>query len=70
MDQRRAFTAFVVALIAGLAISFAGAASVSAPPLREMRWINPGLPRAEVVRELTTEPAECLVAPADVAQQK
>ena len=70
MDQRRAFTAFVVALVAALAFSFAGVAGVSAPPLREMRWINPGLPRAEVVRELTTEPAECLVAPADVAQQK
>ncbi|MFZ4690159.1 MAG: hypothetical protein ACOYLS_13035 [Polymorphobacter sp.] len=70
MDQRRTFTAFVVTLVSAVAIGIAGAASLAQPPLREMRWIDPGLPRGEVVRSLTTEPSECLVAPADAAQQE
>ena len=69
MDQRRTFTAFVVTLVSALAVSIAGAASLPSPPLREMRWIDPGLPRAEVVRALTTAPAECLVAPIDATQR-
>ena len=69
MDQRRTFTAFAVALVSALAIGIAEAASPSSPPLREMRWIDPGLPSAELVRALTTEPAECLVTPADAAAQ-
>lgn len=70
MDQRRTFTAFAVALISALAVGIAGAAGLSSPPLREMRWIAPHLPRAEVVRTLTTEPAECLATPADAAQRE
>lgn len=69
MDQRRTFTALAVALVSALAVGIAGAAILTSPPLREMRWIAPGLPRGEVVRALTTEPAECLVAPVDAAQQ-
>lgn len=69
MDQRRTFTAFVVTLVSALAVGIAGAASLAPPPLREMRWIDPGLPRGEVVRALTTEPAECLVTPVDAAAQ-
>ena len=70
MDQRRTFTAFAVALVSALAVGIAGAAGLSSPPLREMRWIAPHLPRAEVVRTLTTEPAECLATPADAAQRE
>ena len=69
MDQRRSFTAFAVTLAATLAVGIAAAASLSSPPLREMRWIDPGLPRAGVVRALTIEPAECLVTPADATEQ-
>ena len=69
MDQRRAFTTFVVTLVAASAVGFARAASLSAPPLREMRWMDPGLPRGQVVRILTIQPAECIVAPVDAAQQ-
>ncbi len=61
MDRRWAFAALAL-----------GAASVSAAPsaaplLREMRWIAPATPRAEIVRALTTRPAECLAPPADAA---
>lgn len=69
MDQRRTFTAFVVTLVSALAVGIAGAASLSSPPLREMRWIDADLPRAEVVRALTIEPAECLMTPVDAEQQ-
>lgn len=69
MDQRRTFTALVVALVSALAVGLAGAANLSSPPLREMRWIDPVLPRGELVRALTTEPAECLVAPVHAAEQ-
>ncbi len=69
MDQRRTFTTFVVTLVSLFAAGIAGAASLPSPPLRELRWLDPGLPRGEVVRALTTEPAECLVAPVDAAQQ-
>ncbi len=69
MDQRRTVAAFAVALVLALAAGIAGAASPSAPPLREMRWTDPGLSRAEVVRALTTEPAECLLAPEDSAAE-
>ena len=70
MDQRRTFTAFFVTLVSALAVGIAGAVTLASPPLREMRWIDPGLPRAEVVTALTTEPAECLVTPDDLAQQE
>jgi len=69
LDQRRTFTAFVVTLVSALAVGIAGAASLSSPPLREMRWIDADLPRAEVVRALTMEPAECLMTPVDKEQQ-
>ena len=69
MDQRRTFTAFAVALISVLTVGIAAAASQLSPPLREMRWIDPGLPPAKVVRALTTEPAECLLVPADATEQ-
>jgi mono/diheme cytochrome c family protein len=69
LDQRRSFTAFAVTLAATLAVGIAAAASLSSPPLREMRWIDPGLPRAGVVRALTIEPAECLVMPAGATEQ-
>ncbi|WP_353217685.1 hypothetical protein [Sandarakinorhabdus sp.] len=70
MDQRRTLTARVVTLVSALAAGIAAAASLAPPPLREMRWIDPGLPRAEVLRALTTEPAECLVVPVDVAHRE
>lgn len=70
MDQRRTFTAFVVTLVSALAVGIAGAASPASPPLREMRWIDPKLPRSEIVRVLTTEPAECLATPVDLAQHE
>ncbi|MBC7522387.1 MAG: hypothetical protein H7268_15010 [Sandarakinorhabdus sp.] len=70
MDQRRTFNTFVVTLVSALAVGIAGAASLASPHLREMRWTNHDLPRAEVVRALTTEPAECLVTPVDLAQQE
>jgi hypothetical protein len=61
MDRRRQITALALAL-AGLA-----AAPTPTPPLREMRWIAPGLPRGEVVRVLTSRPAECLAPQRDAA---
>lgn len=61
MDQRWAVAAFVVALASFLAIGIAAAVNISSPPLRESRWIDRDLPRPELVRALTTEPAECLV---------
>ncbi|NUN67867.1 hypothetical protein HCU40_24970 (plasmid) [Pseudanabaena biceps] len=70
MDQRRTFTAFVVTLVSALVVGIAGAASLKSPPLREIRWTDHDLPRAETVRALTTEPAECLVTPVDLAQQE
>lgn len=70
MDQRRTFTAFAIALVSAFAVGIAGAESLVSPPLREMRWIDPGLPRGQVVTALTTEPAECLVAPVDTAQKR
>jgi len=69
LDQRRAIAAFTVALVLALVAGIAGAASPSSPPLREMRWTDRGLSRAEVVRALTTEPAECLLAPDDPAAE-
>ena len=58
MDRRRT--------LAALALAFAAAASAApAPPLREIRWIDSALPHGEVVRLLTTQPAECLVLPID-----
>jgi hypothetical protein len=51
--------------LAALALALAGAAP--APPLRAIRWIDPALPRAEIIRALTTDPAECLIPPADAA---
>lgn len=69
MDQRRTVAAFAVALVLALAAGIAGAESPSAPPLREMRWTDPSLSRADVVRALTTEPAECLKAPEDSAAE-
>lgn len=62
MDRRRAFTALAVGL-AGLT----AAAPVPGPPLREMRWIAPAVPRAQVLRVLTTRPAECLAPNAEPA---
>ncbi len=59
MDRRRAFAA--------LALALAGAAALPVPPLREMRWIDPALPRAEIARLATTQPVECLTVPADPA---
>ena len=59
MDCRRTLAALALGL-AGAA-GMAGAAPV--PVLREMRWIDPALPRAEIVRLLTTQPAECLTLP-------
>ncbi|KPF77090.1 hypothetical protein IP88_06330 [alpha proteobacterium AAP81b] len=60
MDRRRTFAALALALAAG-------AAAAPAPVLRELRWITPTLPRAEVVGVLTTAPGECLTPPADAA---
>jgi hypothetical protein len=59
MDRRWAFAALA------LSAASAGAAPTAAPLLREMRWIAPETPRAEIVRILTTRPAECLAPPAD-----
>lgn len=70
MDRRWAFAA--LALSAGSA-TLAGTVSgrvsgrglAAAPLLREMRWIAADTPRGELVRILTTSPAECLALPAD-----
>jgi hypothetical protein len=62
MDRRWPFAALALAL-AGLT----AAAPIPGPPLREMRWIAPGLPRADTVHVLTTRPAECVATPADAA---
>lgn len=72
MDRQRTFAALAVGVATAICANVGGAAlsansGSSAPPLREMRWIDPGLPRAAVVRLLTTAPAECLVIPADPA---
>jgi len=61
MDRRWAFAALA------LSAASAGAAPVAAPLLREMRWIAAETPRTEIVRVLTTRPAECLAPPADAA---
>jgi hypothetical protein len=75
LDRRRPLAAFAVALLAAVAAAVAaagaaGAADPAAPALREMRWLDPGLPHPEVVRLLATEPAECLRMPADPALQQ
>ncbi len=62
MDCRRSLAALALSCI-----GLTAAAPAPAPPLREMRWIAPALPRAEVIRVLTTRPAECLVPSADAA---
>lgn len=66
MDRHRTLAAFAVGIATAIGVGIGGAAlSATARPLvpvlREMRWIDPGLPRADVVRLLTTEPAECLI---------
>lgn len=67
MDRRRPLAAFLVVLFAAAA---ANAADRSAPVLREMRWIEPGLPRASLIKLLTTQPDECLTLPAGQAAQQ
>lgn len=64
MDRRWAFAA--LALSVGSA-TLAGAVPAATPLLREMRWIAADTPRGELVRILTTRPAECLAPPADAA---
>lgn len=64
MDRRWAFAALALSAALVLAAG-AGAAPVVAPLLREMRWIAAETPRADIVRALTTRPAECLAPPAD-----
>ncbi|WP_295527751.1 hypothetical protein [Novosphingobium sp. Chol11] len=61
MDRRWAFAALA------LSTASAAAAPVAAPLLREIRWIAADTPRAELVRVLTAQPAECLAPPADAA---
>ena len=76
MDRRRALAALALVIATATGVGIGGAAlSETARPLvpvlREMRWIDTGLPRADVVRLLTTEPAECLITatpPAAIAQ--
>lgn len=67
MDRPRSLAAFLVALFAVVA---ANAADRSAPALREMRWIEPGVPRASLIRLLTIQPGECLTVPAGEAAQQ
>jgi len=76
MDRRRALAALALVIATAIGVGIGGAAlSETARPLvpvlREMRWIDAGLPLADVVRLLTTEPAECLITatpPAAIAQ--
>ena len=73
MDRKRTLAALALSIATafGAGIGGAGAPAVagpSAPVLREMRWIDPALPRADIVRLMTTQPAECLVIPAQPAE--
>ncbi len=61
MDRRWAFAALA------LSAASAGAAPAAAPVLRELRWIAADTPRADIVRLMTTRPAECLAPPSDAA---
>lgn len=70
MDRRRAFAAFALGCgtaiaLAGAIAAGAGAAVPAAPALPELRWLDPALPRAEIVRLLTTQPRACLKPAAD-----
>ncbi len=65
MDRRWAFAALAVSAASA---ALAGAVPVAAPLLLEMRWIAADTPRGELVRILTTRPAECLAPPADAAK--
>ena len=49
-------------LIAGFAVGALAAAPASAPPLRAMRWLAPGVDASQA---LTHRPTECLGAPPD-----
>ena len=66
MDRHRALAALALGIATAIGGGSGGAAlpATARPPvpvLREMRWIDPGLSRADVIRLLTTEPAECLI---------
>jgi len=65
MDRRRAFAARALGLIAAFGVSVGAAAAPPKPAVRELRWIDPALPRAELVRLLTTAPRECRIASAN-----
>ena len=66
MDRRRTLAALALGVgtaIGGTAVL--AASNPSLPVLRELRWIDPALPHADLVRVLTTEPRECLLTPGD-----
>ncbi len=65
MDRRWSLAARTLG--AGLALGLAAAAPVSAPPLREMRWVASTVPRADALRVLTSHPVECLAPASDPA---
>jgi hypothetical protein len=64
MDRRRARARAVKAVTAALLL--AGAGDAPRVPIREARWLAP----ASLFDALSHEPAECLVAPRDPAEQR
>ncbi|HEY2710124.1 MAG TPA: hypothetical protein VGI95_18930 [Caulobacteraceae bacterium] len=64
MDRSRRRPGRLIALVVGAASAgvLAAAAPASAPPLRAMRWLAPGVSPAQA---LTRRPTECLTTPKD-----
>ena len=67
MDRLRAFARFLGSAIAAAAgLLLAGAARAPELPIREARWLPPDA----LLRGLSREPAECLVAPSDARERR